>query len=660
VGEFFEPGKMDDTVVIVVEGMTIRNPRATKVRRRYPPIIAAILGRPHQTTTLATVYLAGLLAFAIHYLGPSLFRSWFFSSDEYVFAAEVIRFLHLDFRQHFFDIPGTPFMFLSAAIWSLIYALLAVLGLLAPGTGIEHFTFDHLPALFTTMRTLTLFFFLCSIILLFILAARLTNKAGAAVACLVLLMSPTYTSYSSFVRTESLSVCLILISILCLLRALEGRPRPGNRSHEASLVTLAGTFAGLAAASRLHSIIASLPLLLLLLFRKGEDPPVYPRWLSLCWKYGLLIVFTLGVPILIAIQAVCIERNGTIKRIIQSYPKTFAALYSYLFVAATAIGAGWILHMMSRAKPIMDRLLHPRVFLLMAGCCTGFLVGNPTILWQSKYFLQSQEMYRSAYLDLDRTAWPLLKNILWYTWFYLRVVAPDNLSLLLLCVGVATILIRRDRRLVPFILTAALFFVSKPINLTAAAHHIIPWLPFYGIIMGYPVARVFGMTWGRLPYERALKVGTLTALLGVFGLVMTQGPSNTAKNARWTEERMHNIALATKWIKENTEQDAAVAVSYFCFNQDIFFTWLQVLEVPVPQYALDGRRYIIWWGNRSTLKGLNGYACASTSDLNAIKFKLDLASPGEGTNPYVDKQFRVLKAFGSGDNRVEVFRFDFR
>jgi len=577
-----------------------------------------------------------------------------------VYAAEVIRFLHLDFRQHFFDNPGTPFMFLSSAIWALIYSLQSVLNLLPLGMSLEQFTFHHLPALFTMMRGLTLFFYLCSIILLFILAGKLTNKAGASVASLLLLMSPIYSSYSSFARTESLSVCLILIAVLCMLGALENRPRPLAVSHEGFNIILAGIFAGLAAASRLHSITASLPLLLLLLLIRRESPPNYPRWLSLCWNYALQGLFILIITILITIHSGHLRRKSTLTRIIQSYPKTFAALYSYLYVATGAIGAGWILRRLSRTKQAVDRILHPSVFLLLAGCSIGFLVGTPTLLWQYNHFLQSQEWYRSNYFDLERTNWPLLRNVFWYVSFYLRVIAPDYPSLILLFAGTMTILMRRDRVLLPFVIIAALFYVSKPINSIAAPHHVIPWLPFYCIIGGYPVARVFEAMSGRISYERPLKVGVLAAVISVLGLVMTAGPRDANSAARLAEQRMHNILLASNWIKHNTETDAMVVVSYYCFNPDTFFAWAQYLDVPVPKYVFDGRHYIIWWGNRSALKGHSGYGCLSPSDLDAIKIKLDLASPGEGTNPYTDKEFRILKSFGNDGNQVNVFSFDLR
>ena len=247
----------------------------------------------YRTAALSALFLGPLLGLATYYLEPSLFRSWFFSSDEYVFVAEVIRFLNHDFRQHFFDIPGTPFMFLSAALWALVYHWQAAVGLLPSEVGLQYFTFHHLPALFTMMRGITLVFYLCSIILLFILAAKLTNWVGACVASLVLLVSPTYSYYSSFIRTESMTVCSDS-ALYCLLTSWHRRVEESRRlTHSSILIVLAGLCAGLAAASRFHSITASLPLLFLLLICDVKHLAVYPRWLQLSCKY----VFACGLVV---------------------------------------------------------------------------------------------------------------------------------------------------------------------------------------------------------------------------------------------------------------------------------------------------------------------------------------------------------------------------
>src|SRR5579871_3947402 len=82
-----------------------------------------------------TAYGILLAVFSLGYLRIALARSWFFSSDEYVFAAEVIRFLHLDYHQYYFDMPGTPYMMLTAVLWLIFHPLAGWLGWDYPPTG---------------------------------------------------------------------------------------------------------------------------------------------------------------------------------------------------------------------------------------------------------------------------------------------------------------------------------------------------------------------------------------------------------------------------------------------------------------------------------------------------------------------------------------------
>lgn len=142
-------------------------------------------------------------------------------------------------------------------------------------------------------------------------------------------------------------------------------------------------------------------------------------------------------------------------------------------------------------------------------------------------------------------------------------------------------------------------------------------------------------------------------------LTMVRGPQLAADGARSTEKRLQNVALASEWIHKNTEPSALVAISYFCFNPDVFYTWLRSLEVPTPAYVSDGRKYLIWWGDHSAIKGRAGYACAAPQDLIAIKHTLDLRNPGEGTDPFADRGFRRVASFGRGPDEMDVFHFDF-
>jgi hypothetical protein len=627
------------------------------------------------------LYVSSLAVFAAWYMFSSLFRSWYFSSDEYVIVAEVIRFLHFDFRQHFFDMPGTPLMFLAAIAWCFIYLGELVAGAVPRGAGLEWFTFHHLPLLFILMRAITLFFALVSISLVFILASKVTNRAGASVAALLVIMSPTYTSYSSFIRVESLAMCLVLASILAMLRALQGpRTSTDGTKSEVFWILLSGFLAGLAAATRFHSITASFPLLLLLMFFAGQAPSPYPKMLVRSWNYLLRAGFLVTAAGAIGIRTGYLPNSRLGRDLIGAWPLAFQSLYPLLLTAAILLGAILGLRRIVRIKPVVDRYLHARILVLATGCSIGCLVGTPTILWQYRYFLGSINAYSSGYFDHERATWPLLKNIAWFLKFYLQLIAPDNFTLALLAVGTILILVRRDRLAIPFLAVSALFFVSKPINLIAAPHHIIMWLPFYGIVAGYGVAKAYEAVPRSMRHARVVRGVGLALFLVVLGLTMIPGPMYVQASTRATEYRMHDIGLATDWAHQNTEPNAVVAISYFAFNSDVFYAWLKYLGVPEPNYIWDGRRYLIWWGDRPALKGLKGYAIVTPQELRtrpALPTRLPVRarstwfssqsyleqwanqiSQGQGTGSIRDGEFQRIMKFGTEPNEVDVYRFE--
>jgi len=617
------------------------------------------VSRPTTIPWMPVLYVSSLIFFCAWYMAPSLFRSWFFSSDEYVIVAEIIRFLHLDFRQHFFDMPGTPLMFVSALLWLLIYAFGFVTGLIPKTAGLETFTFGHLPLLFILVRAITLLCALVSIGLVFVLASKVMNRAGAAVAALIVMMSPTYTSYSSFIRVESMAMCLMLGSILIVLRAIRGAPARGRVGWDIRWILLSGVLAGLAAACRFHSITASVPVLLLLLTIADRKPPAYPRTLVLAWDVILGLGLFSAAAFAIGIKIGYVPRSRLGRDLLGAWPVAFEKLYPLSIIAAIGLAGVCCLRLIAWKRPSSDRYTHPRILVLAFGCCVGCLVGTPTLLWQYQYFLQSIASYSSGYFDLDRAGWPLLKNIEWLLKLYLRLIAPDNLTLFLMLCGAGLILIRKDRVLIPFLAGAALFFVSRPITLIAASHHCILWLPMYAILAGYAVANGYDALQHAGRHAKWIAGAGLAALFIALGYRMSPGPVSVRANSRFTEERMHGIQSATDWVHSNTEPNAVVAISYYCFNSNIFYTWLQQLEVPEPASVWDGRRYLIWWGQHAAVQGLKGYAIAMPQDIQAMKERIDQVSPGQGTDPYHDKGFQRIEAFGTYPNEVDVFRFDF-
>jgi hypothetical protein len=589
---------------------------------------------------LDVLYLTALLAFVGFYLRTALSRSWFFSSEEYVFGAEVIRFLQLDFRQRFFDMPGTPLMILTALVWAVYYWAQVLAGTAGGATRLALYTFEHIDALFVLMRVLTLLFFGLSVVLLYALAARLTNRMGAWFATLLLAASPAYTSYSSFVRIESLSLSFMLAS---LVTATYWAPRPQPR-----LLWTAGILAGLGTACRFHAATAILPVLFLFLLGRPrmEPAPDYPASTKTFFAVAGAMVVGLGGVLLAG-------RHSLFAPI----PNAWALLFAFSAASALGLVLVWLAYRRDTTRPLLLRLLPSETATLACAFGIGVLAGTPTVLWQPYRMLQSMESYRRAYVDLDRAAWPLWQNVTWYVNFYVNQAAPLRMLLILMLAGIALAIVRRDWKILWIAAGAILFFVSKPLNLTAAAHHIIMWLPYFAIVAAYPIAAVWQLVQQQPIYARVAVTPLFVGSLAYLWVSLAPGVRAVAANQSLSEQRMTSIRQATAWIKGNTEKDATVLVAYFCFNEDIVYSMFKFMAVPVPAPVWDGRTWVIWWGNARTFKGQSGYALSTSSDVHHMK-KLDLHEPGQGTDPYTDKRFRLIRSFGKEPTRVDVFRFD--
>jgi hypothetical protein len=279
---------------------------------------------------------------------------------------------------------------------------------------------------------------------------------------------------------------------------------------------------------------------------------------------------------------------------------------AWLIVSVALVAA----YRYSRLRSIVVRVAPPAALKLFLGLVAGVLIGIPTIITQYKFFLGSVDMY-SRYLDLDRMSWSLSKLITWYLDHYLKIIAPDQIVVWMLAIGALWIVLVFDRRALPYLIGAALFFVSKPLKMVAAPHHVILWLPFFFLVCAYPAGKVFDYLSGHWTRGKLWATPVVGVFLTFCFLHMTPGPKAAVTDALYSERRMHNIQLATDWIKANTDTNIPVAISYFCFNPDVFYVWLASLEVPVPDSVFDGRRYLIWgviallWIDRWDMRALH-------------------------------------------------------
>lgn len=602
---------------------------------------------------IAVLFLSAVTGFGLYHFGQCIYRLWFFSSDEYVLAGEVIRFVQRDFRQHFFDMPGTPYIVLCALLWAAGY-LLAVLTGAAEGLPIAHFTFDHLPQLFYLMRAVTLFFYFLSLGLTYALARRLTNTGGAMAATLLLSLSIPYASYSSFARVESLALCLILGALLLILRLLDRAPAGWADSADPWPWMLrfagVGVLIGWAGAVRLHSLTLTIPLLFLIFAaRSNAAGSTRSRWVRYIW---LIIALFAGASCIVLWVAP--EVRGEILR------RTFTTFSAAVRLARSAAlgtlcisAVIWYSYRSLRWNGLATRWASPEISSLAVGVVAGLGSGLFPLATQGMYLASSMQAYSTSYIDRARALLPLADNIRQYLTFYKEQFAPDAFTATLATVGMLWIAVERRKALLPFLASALLFFVSKPLNLVAASHHVILWLPCWYLCAAFPVARLWQWRKHTGPALACLLMGAL-AWTAPNGAVLAGKALPAAYDSR------RNIEHATEWIESRAKPNDVVAISYFCFNKHVFFEWIRQLDVPIPASRMPDGKVLIWWGHRRRIEGREGFACTTPGDVESIKYKLDLAEPGQGTDPYRDKGFRREATFGHGGAQVDVFRFDLR
>ena len=619
--------------------------------------MGALLYRVQRHSTAASlIYLAILLTFALRYMLVSLSRSWFFSSDEYVIAGEVIRFLSRDLHQRFFDMPGTPLMALAAALWAIFYPFETWFRPDYFSPDIIAFTFNHLDWFFTLLRSCTIFFCAGSLVVLFPVARRVLNHAGACVACLLLMMSSNYASYSSFCRVESMALFLALCALLVLYRALEKHPdRLGARPSWRDPMILAGVLVGVSAAARLHSIAASMPLLLLILLfdERVRQRRQYPRWTRSAAVFLLPSTFVAG--------ALCYWWARS--RVAPDFPHAAALLAEAGIALAAAPIAALLLYHIERTRPVLLRVASPEAIKIGMGCLGGFLLANFTMIPQYRFFLDSMERYSGSYIDWQRTTWPLWTNVRWYVAFYTKNFAPDTVTAVLLATSIVWIVVSRSRRLLPYLFAYLVFFLSKPHNLEDAPHHTLTWLPCVAILCAFPVAEVYATLVGRGAGRARWRLAAscvAAVLFAAVALGLTNGPLGAAAEAQYSQGRLRHISEATDWIKHNTPSNTAVAVDYYCFNPDIFYITLQRMGVPWPVSEFDGRNYFIWSDRRDQLEGLAGYACAAAGGVADLTGNMAIADRKKVVDVYHDAAFQRVASFGNDWNAIDLFRFDFR
>ncbi len=573
---------------------------------------------------------------------PSLRMAWFTSSDENVLVAEVIRFSNLDFYQRFFDMPGTPLMLLGAIEWRLYFFFANLMH--SSGAEMNEFTFQHLQQLFNMLRVDSLVFFIISGLLLFRIVSKATNKYAGAAATTLLLMNQPYEGTVPFIRVEPLAMCLMLAAILVLT---ETKSLPGAFA--------AGLLCGIGAACRLHSITASLPVLgLLLIFRDWGSGQEYSR------AFGRLVAGLGAVALAVSLALAYFFAWGH-AQLATVFPLAFGLFAKASLASAILIALLGAAYLFPATRPLVWKTVTPASIILLAGVGLGLVLGVPTAIIRYDAFLQSVDFYQSPqYYDPVAAHLPLFEKIASLFRFYVPRVLPDWAAAILFLAGASLILIfPRWRRLTPYLIVALAFFVSRPLGLLHAPHHVALWAPFYAIVCSVAFAAFTGLFETKNITLRYLTAAIAIATLFWLRMEMPDSSGNLKATMAGHIERTRNVALFDAWLSSQGDNASTVMVTFYCFDQGIFYNWYRTLGLFVPRAYDAGPREELWWGNQSALKARSGLACLSNMDLPVLK-EWELRQRGEGLDPLHDSRFHLIQSFGHGLNQVDVMQFDFR
>jgi hypothetical protein len=616
----------------------------------------AFLGSKHRDVIFTICLLAVIIAYSLVLAGyPAITFPWYLNTEEFPYIQEVLRFVDLDFKQQFFDIPGTPLMLLGTFLWSIYYWICVAIGNANLSQGIRYFSFEHMQSLYLLMRLISYFFYVLSIVLTFIIARRLTNSVGGFVAALLLSLSPIYGLTILYLRIESTSLSLVLLSIWLMLKAID--------SLSYRLYLFSGIMAGLAMAVRFPSLLAGIPVLLAYCV---AYPFVFSdrthQKLNSYFFFGILSLLTLAGITSSLVKFKLLSRNLLTDTLLLTaegqYPKatgTIQSLWLLLFAISITLVAAYIF---PKTRSLLEKLIHSPITTVFSGCFLGVLLGMPTILWSGNYFLASVEMF-SIRNKLGQSFIHSLFDVVYFFLFGLQVWNAPNANsvstevgivytywhVILLILGLLIVFIKRQKIFYPIVFGALVGVLSQYGKLQTT-RHIIAWLPYFLMIMSLPIAHLYeelrGFFKDNKKFERAFSLGIIALLF--ISIYKVQVNSLQVIRGHFQDKTIL-LPQMDQWIETHTT--TTEKVFHTCcepVNQEAILDWMQRNGVKIPAGIKKSERSIIWFGDKESLvKQGKGYIVISTTSFPGqyIDYYKKMR-PESLTDPFTDKHF-VLK-----------------
>lgn len=624
-----------------------------------PAQAADWLGRP--AGWAGGTLVAAVVAWLVHRVWDALFIPWWFNTDEVVFYYEVVRQLRLEFTQTFFDIPGTPYMTLTSLLTATWWAVERLLGMTTAATAGD-FAFENIQGVYTLMRVVTLSGFAIAIGLTYDVFRRSFGALAAMAAAVLAASLPIHVHYSHFVRTESLG---LVLSLLAIRIVLHGRQGPTTRAY-----LTAGALAGVAMAARFHFALVAPPVLAVIYGMRDRNAPIAMaagrHWLHAAGAC-LAGVFVCGALVTLLHKGGIIGAGSLTNLLLLSTPagpgefagakQTVAKLW--LLLGATS-AAFLVAHAIPPARQRLRPLVNPLTLALLVGFAGGFLLSHPTFLWRGEHQLRSIQFY-SDWVDPELAARGPLASWWNVTRYYLTTALPEVWLQLSFAAGVVAIGWKRrgDPASVAFLTGALVCFIAHPVTMKLWPHHIIPWLPFLCLV----AAAMPAWAVGQLAKVRPHPAVTLAVLLAAGGALIWSRLPRFREARQYLEtsrQRTEQITEMNTWLAANVSPKAFLAVSYFSLGESGFYKVMEGAGVRVPELVKRHREVLVWWLDRHSLDGREGYVCCSNADIHFFRQDFERKNPGSTYNPFEDKRFTPLATFGGGFYELKIFKFDFR
>jgi hypothetical protein len=609
----------------------------------------------------AAAAIALVVGWIVQRVWPALSIPWWFNTDELALYSETLRQLRLDPSQTFFDIPGTPYTVLVSVLtgaWWFVELLVRRDALPTP----SDFAISRVQEVHALMRGLTLGLYVVAVFLTYAVVRRAAGAVTGAVAAVLMATLPIHVHYSHFARTESLGLVLALSAVWLI-------SHPRWRGQWTAYLA-AGVLAGVATAARYQFAIVTLGILAALYWHddrpsldlEGKATPRRALYAAAAAVGGISVA---GGTITLLLWCHMVPPSALTDLMLlttpdgsNEYPDAKRLIAGLWLILGTMSGGAFTLLAIPASHQRLRPVVNPYTASLGLGFTAGFLGAHPAFLWRGEHQLRSIQFYSNwrevALQDLDA-----LRSWSHVTVYYFDTAFPEPWLKLLFVLGLLLIVRHRSQFQFAFLIAALTCFVGHPLHMKLWPHHVIPWLPFLCFVAAYPVGYAVSAIVHRV-HRLGLAVPVVLGIGAVLAWSLCTRLARTDEYLTLSTARTTQIAAMTRWIADHVSPDEYLALSYFALNRDGFWKWAEHAGVLLPP-QVDRRRAVdIWWLDRRSLAGRDGYVCVSRADIAFFREDAERRNPGSTYDPFKDEGFEPVALFGSGFYELQVFRFDFR